>query len=210
MDIAKFKKQPILGILRGIDPGHIDELVSTIASSGLYAMEITMNTRNAAGLIAKAVRASGNRLAVGAGTVLDKETLKVSLDAGATFIVTPILVDDVVKHCVKNNIPVFPGAFSPQEIYRAWHCGATMVKVFPAGIVGPKYFREILGPFNDIELLACGGVTPDNLKDYFASGASAVAFGASVFKKEWLEANDFAAIAKAIRAFIKACSACRN
>ena len=149
-------------------------------------------------------------MAIGAGTVLDKKTLKVALDAGASFIVTPVLIEDVTKHCQKSSIPVFPGAFSPQEIYRAWECGATMVKVFPAGILGPRYFREIRGPFNDIELLACGGVTTDNLKDYFSNGAAAAAFGASIFRKEWLDAEDFSSIAKAISVFIEAYKACQN
>lgn len=210
MDIIKFKKEPILGILRGIEAGCIDGLVDAVTSSGLYSIEITMNTKDSGKLIKKACRAALPRLAIGAGTVLDMKTLKTALDAGATFIVTPVLVEDVMKYCVKNRIPVFPGAFSPQEIYKAWQNGATMVKVFPAGILGPKYFREIKGPFNDIELLACGGVTPENLKDYFTNGASAAAFGASVFKKEWLDAKDFASIARAIGAFKDAFAICRN
>lgn len=202
MDIGEFKKRPILGILRGVKGESIVPLIETVASAGLGAIEITMNTKGAASLIAKAVKASGKRLAIGAGTVLTEKDLKTAIDAGATFIVMPVLVESVVKSCVKKKIPVFPGALTPQEIYRAWQSGATMVKVFPSGTFGPKYFSELKGPFSGIELLACGGVTPENMKEYFACGASAVAFGASVFRREWLDAGDFESIGAAIRRFV--------
>jgi 2-dehydro-3-deoxyphosphogluconate aldolase/(4S)-4-hydroxy-2-oxoglutarate aldolase len=204
VDVAKFKRKPILGILRGVELDIIEPLVETIISSGLETMEITMNTANAVDLIKKAKQASGNRLTIGAGTVLTKDSLKSALGSGATFIVTPVVVEDVVEYCVKKEIPVFPGALTPTEIYRAWQAGATMVKVFPAKFFGTDYFRKIKGPFNQIELLACAGVTAQNMKDYFASGASAVAFGASVFRKEWLEEKDFKSIALAVKEYIDA------
>ncbi len=202
MDIAKFKKLPILGILRGIEFEVLEPLVAAIESAGLKTIEITMNTKDAPKLIKEAIRFSKNRLSIGAGTVIDKESLKLALNAGATFIVMPVLVKDVMRYCVKKRIPVFPGALTPQEIYNAWNAGATMVKVFPSNFFGPYYFKEIKGPFDKIELLACGGVTPENMKSYFACGASAVSFGASVFKKEWLSNKDFASIGDSIKKFI--------
>lgn len=202
MDVKKFKELPILGILRGVEIDIIDPLMEAICASGLQTIEITMNTKNAAALIKEAVRVSKNRLTIGAGTVLDTDTLKAALGAGATFCVTPVLVKDVMVYCVKNKIPVFPGALTPLEIYNAWLAGATMVKVFPAKFFGPEYIKEILGPFNEIELLACAGITPQNIKAYFESGFSAVSFGASVFKKELLEKKDFAAIRDGIREFM--------
>ena len=204
MDIAVFKKKPILGILRGIEADLIEPLVETVISAGLATLEITMNTCEAAGLIRKAKQAGGNRLTLGAGTVLTLPDLKSALDNGASFIVLPVLVKEVVEYCVKNKIPVFPGAFTPGEIYQAHLSGATMVKVFPAKFFGPEYFRELKGPFDKIELLACGGVTPENLKNYFASGASAVTFGASIFRKDWLVAGNFKAIGQAVKNFIDA------
>jgi 2-dehydro-3-deoxyphosphogluconate aldolase/(4S)-4-hydroxy-2-oxoglutarate aldolase len=204
MDVASFKKKPILGILRGVKADCMEPLVETVISSGLEAIEITMNSASAPELIRKAKQVSLNRLTIGAGTVLSIDSLKLALESGATFIVTPVLVKDVVEYCVKSKIPVFPGALTPFEIYQAWAAGATMVKVFPAKLFGPEYFREIKGPFNDIELLACSGVTPQNMQEYFASGASAVSFGASVFKKEWLVAKDFKAIGQAVKKYIDA------
>jgi 2-dehydro-3-deoxyphosphogluconate aldolase/(4S)-4-hydroxy-2-oxoglutarate aldolase len=114
----------------------------------------------------------------------------------------PALIREVVDHCTKNKIPVFPGAFTPQEVYDAWNAGATMVKVFPAAMFGPAYIKELKAPFDKIELLACGGITPDNIKTYFINGSSAVAFGASVFRKEWLEKHDFENIRLSIKKLI--------
>jgi len=203
MDTAKFKQLPILGILRGIRAGEVEPLIETIDAAGLRTIEFTMNTAGAAGLIRKAVTVSQKRLTIGAGTVLNMDDLKAALDAGATFIVMPVMVNDVMAYCVKKKIPVFPGALTPQEIAAAWRAGATMVKVFPSSFFGPQYFKEIKGPFQDIELLACGGVTPENLKAYFSAGASAVSFGASVFKKEWLAQKDFRSIGRAVKRFIR-------
>lgn len=204
MDVKKFKKLPILGILRGIEAEVIEPLTETVISAGLETIEITMNTKGAPGLIRKMVDCAKGRLTVGAGTVLDMGSLKAALDAGATFIVTPVLVNEVTAYCVKNKVSVFPGALTPQEIYNAWNAGATMVKVFPSNFFGPAYFKEIKGPFNDIELLTCGGVTPDNIAEYFKNGAAAISFGASVFKREWLVSNKFKNIGGVIKKYINA------
>lgn len=204
MNIERFKKKPVMGILRGIESGVLEPLIETLISAGLETIEITMNTKDASGLIRKAASLSKNRLCIGAGTVLNMDSLKSALDAGASFIVMPVIVDQVLGYCVKNSIPVFPGALTPQEIFRAWEAGATMVKVFPAKFFGPEYFKEIKGPFNNVELLACSGVTPDNLKSYFLNGASGVAFGASVFKKDWLDGKDFTSISQRVKEYLAA------
>jgi 2-dehydro-3-deoxyphosphogluconate aldolase/(4S)-4-hydroxy-2-oxoglutarate aldolase len=202
MDVPEFKKQPVLGIVRGVELAQIEPLIAAVISSGLKTLEITMNTKHAARLIQKAKKAAKNKLVLGAGTVLDMRSLKNALDAGATFIVMPVLVRDVLAYCLKNKIPAFPGALTPQEIYTAWREGATMVKVFPAKFFGPEYFSEIKGPLDDIELMAVSGVTPHNMREYLSCGASAVAFGASVFKKEWLQKKDYRSIAAAIKAYL--------
>jgi len=203
MDLKNFSKKPVLGIVRGISDSDVEPLVEAVVSAGLETMEITMNTGGAASLIKKAVKVSGGRLAIGAGTVLGMDDLRAALSAGATFIVTPVLVPDVTAYCVKNKIPVFPGALTPSEIYAAWNAGASMVKVFPSGFFGPEYFREIKGPFAGIKLLACGGVRPENMNEYFKAGADAVSFGAGVFKKNLLDKKDYKAISGLVRRFIE-------
>ncbi|MCP4614229.1 MAG: bifunctional 4-hydroxy-2-oxoglutarate aldolase/2-dehydro-3-deoxy-phosphogluconate aldolase [Planctomycetes bacterium] len=194
MDISQFKKLPIMGILRGVESDIIEPLTETIVSSGLRTIEITMNTPGAPNLIRQMSKVADGRLTIGAGTVLTMDDLQQALDAGATFIVLPTLVPEVVEYCTSKAIPVFPGALTPLEINNAWEVGATMVKVFPAKVFGPEYFKEIKGPFSDVELLACGGVNPDNIREFFWCGASAIAFGGSVFKSESLRQRDFQSI----------------
>lgn len=202
MDVARFKKLPLMGILRALRSDHAEELGEAVISSGLETIEIAMNSEDAAGLIRQVKRLAKGRLMVGAGTVLNLEILKNALDAGATFIVTPVIVPEVMEYCVKNVIPVFPGALTPGEVYAAWSAGATMVKVFPSGTFGPAYFRELKAPFSHIELMACGGVTAENVNLYFSNGASAVAFGSSVFKKESIDRKDFDGIGNSIKRLV--------
>jgi len=204
MDIDKFKQLPILGILRGIDKNAIEPIVEAVIASGLKTIEITMNTVGAPELIRLMVNKANGRLTVGAGTVLSMDDLLIALKAGASFIVMPVLIGNIVEYCVKHSIPIFPGALTPQEIYRAWDAGASMVKIFPANVFGPEYFKEIHGPFNNIELLACGGVNSENICTFFSCGASAVAFGGSIFKKSWIKDHDFLSIKEAIEKLITA------
>lgn len=204
MKVEKFEQLPIMGILRGGDYDVIAPLVETVVGAGLETLEIAMNTPNAAAMIRRVREVAGTRLVVGAGTVMDLALLDEALEAGARFIVMPTVVDEVVGRCRELDIPVFPGALTPQEIHRAWRAGATMVKLFPAKVFGPEYLREIGGPFPHIKLLACGGVSVDNLAVFFSCGASAVAFGSSVFRPEWLANREFARIGEALRGLLAA------
>ncbi len=203
MDVSHFKQLPIMGILRGVAVDIIEELTECVISAGLKTIEITMNTPAAPKLLDKLKSASKGVLNIGAGTVLDIEDLKKALDSGAEFVVSPVFLPEIVEYCRNKSIPVFPGALTPHEIYDAWSAGASMVKVFPAKFFGPTYFKEIKGPFADIELLACGGVNSKNIGEFFACGASAVAFGGSIFKKEWLDAREFTLIGEQIKKLVE-------
>ncbi len=207
MDVARFRRLPLMAILRGVSSDRLEPLLEAILAGGLETVEITMNTPGAAGLIARAVRVCGRSAMVGAGTVLDVGSLKSALDAGASFIVMPVVVKEVVLECVRQKIPVFPGALCPQEIFEAWSLGATMVKVFPSRLFGPEYFRELKGPFDSIELMACSGVRPGNLKAYFDCGASAAAIGSGVFRQDLVEAGKFDRIASSVRGYLRVYSA---
>ncbi|MBF0494862.1 MAG: bifunctional 4-hydroxy-2-oxoglutarate aldolase/2-dehydro-3-deoxy-phosphogluconate aldolase, partial [Candidatus Omnitrophica bacterium] len=191
MNIENFCKLPILGILRGITLAESAPILEACQSAGLKTLEITMNTPNAPEIIKYFSKHAGKDISVGAGTVITEDGLNKAIDAGAEFIVMPAFLGNIMKICKTKNIPVFPGALTPTEVLQAWQSGAAMVKVFPAGVFGPKYFTELKGPLNDVKLMAVGGVNEKNIKDYFKAGADAVAFGASVFKREWLDAGNF-------------------
>ncbi len=204
MELRRFRDLPLLGILRGVRRRDIEPVTEAVVAAGLTAIEVTMNTFDAADLIRGVRESAGPALMVGAGTVLDTAALETALEAGATFIVLPVVVPEVVARCVERGIPVFPGALTPREILDAWRTGATMVKVFPASVVGPAYFREVKGPLPDIELLACGGVTAENMRAYVSAGASAVAFGGSVFRPEWLAAGQYGQVGAQVRRLVEA------
>lgn len=206
MDLARFRRLPLVGILRGIAAADVEPLAEAVIDAGLATVEITMNTDGAPALIARLRAVAGERLMVGAGTVLDLDAYVAARNAGASFIVMPTLVAPVVERCVAERVPVFPGALTPQEIHTAWNAGATMVKVFPAGVFGPRYLREVRAPFDQVALMAVGGVTADNLAEYFACGASAAAFGASVFRRDWLATRAYDQIGAGIRRLVSACS----
>ena len=193
-----------MGILRAKSEVEIEILVEALISSGLKTLEITMNSHDAVNLISRAKEASSGRLSLGAGTVLSVSDMEKALEAGAEFIVMPCQVPEISKYCKDKGIPVFPGAFTPQEVWNAWESGADMVKIFPSSMFGPKYFKELKGPFNNVKLMAVGGVRAENIAEYFASGASAVAFGGSVFKQELIEKGEYAAIGDTVKQYVDA------
>jgi 2-dehydro-3-deoxyphosphogluconate aldolase/(4S)-4-hydroxy-2-oxoglutarate aldolase len=185
---------PFLGILRG---------AKVCIHCGLQYLEITMNTENAPQLISKMIRLTKNKITVGAGTVLNCKDYDQAAAAGAQFIVSPSVAEDVIKKCVKNSIPVFPGALTPTEVQKAWDLGATMVKLFPASVFGPAYIKELKGPFNLIRIMAVGGVDEKNISDYFSSGVDAIAFGVSIFNQKWMAEDCYDLIEEKLKTLIE-------
>jgi 2-dehydro-3-deoxyphosphogluconate aldolase/(4S)-4-hydroxy-2-oxoglutarate aldolase len=197
---------PLLGILRGAAEKDLVPLLEIFSRQRLDYLEITMNTEGAADLIRKACIYKEGRIRIGAGTVLSLKDLKTATRSGAEFIVTPSVCTEVIQVCVKEKIPVFPGAFSPTEIHNAWNLGATMVKVFPAGQLGSDYIKAIKGPFNTIRMMAVGGISEKNAIEYFKAGVDAVGFGSSTIKPVWLKANRYDLIEHSIKELISSCS----
>jgi 2-dehydro-3-deoxyphosphogluconate aldolase/(4S)-4-hydroxy-2-oxoglutarate aldolase len=185
----RFHEMPIVGILRGYSREQVDMLAAPYLESGMGTLEVTMNSGEAAATISSLVKSFGGRLNIGAGTVCTQKDLDKALAAGAQFIVTPILDKEVVRACRKKKIPVFPGAYTPTEIYRAWSLGAEMVKVFPATDLGPGYIRELLGPLDRLSLLPTGGVNPGNFIDFLRAGAKGVGMGGHLFPRQMIEAG---------------------
>jgi len=189
-DWDKFSHTPIVAILRGYDLETIQSIARSYSAAGFYALEVTMNTVGAAEII-DLLQKEFDALSIGAGTVCTMPDLEAALAAGAQFIVTPILDEQIVQHCVQENIPVFPGAYTPTEIYRAWSAGASAVKVFPAAQLGAKYIKDVLAPLNEIRLLPTGGVSLENIGDYFEAGAAGVGMGSSLLDKKLIEREDY-------------------
>lgn len=204
MNIEHFNQLPIVGIMRGITEEMLDPISEICKKSDIQAIEVTMNTENAPHLISSLQIKTGTSVTVGAGTVLNMDDLELALKAGADFIVMPGIQEEVISECVEMNIPVFPGALTPTEIQKAWDLGATMVKVFPSNVFGPKYFSDIKGPLNKTKLLACGGVTPTTIAEYFSNGADAVSFGTSIFNLDWMKDGQYEKVSTSMQELIDA------
>ncbi|HTF17366.1 MAG TPA: bifunctional 4-hydroxy-2-oxoglutarate aldolase/2-dehydro-3-deoxy-phosphogluconate aldolase [Chryseolinea sp.] len=194
---------PVVGIIRDKTPDEVMSILPLYAASGLTTVEITMNTPNAVSMIGEALKAHGGYLNIGAGTVCNMTDLTSALEAGAQFIVTPNLDEEVIRYCVQRQVPVFPGAYTPSEIYKAWSLGATMVKMFPANVLGTSYMKELKGPMGQIRLMATGGVNLDNCVDFFQAGASAVGIGSQLFDHNMIANRDWDGLMNHFKRFVK-------
>ncbi|MFC5624827.1 bifunctional 4-hydroxy-2-oxoglutarate aldolase/2-dehydro-3-deoxy-phosphogluconate aldolase [Algoriphagus winogradskyi] len=191
----RFKAAPIVGIIRGQSLEVVLKIAKAYEDAGLTTLEVTMNTAGAASIIST-LRNDFPSLNIGAGTVCNLADLREAIDAGAQFIVTPILDETVIQHAADENIPIFPGAFSPTEIYKAWSLGASAVKVFPATKLGVEFIKDVLGPLDQVKLLPTGGVSKSNIKSWFAAGAFGVGMGGALMDKKLVEAGDFESLKK--------------
>lgn len=189
-----FNKIPVVGIIRNLSFQEVENIFPIYKQSGLTTIEITVNTPGAGEIIRYSIDHFGEELNVGAGTVCTLKDLSLALDSGAQFIVTPILNVEVIKACVERNIPVFSGAFTPTEIYKAWTAGSAMVKVFPATSLGPGYIKDILGPLNEINLMPTGGVNIDNAVDFLKAGAKGLGLGSQLFNKKHIKEKNWVAL----------------
>lgn len=163
-------------------------------AGGINAVEITLPTPGALEAIAAVRHDLGEGRYIGAGTVLDVDDARRATDAGSQFLVTPILDLHVVHAAVEWSVPVMPGAFTPTEIYAAWKAGASLVKVFPAGRLGPGFLKDILAPMPMLKLAPTGGVSLDNLAEWYRAGAFAAGAGSSLARKVWLADGDWGAL----------------
>lgn len=189
-DVNLFQSVPIIGILRNIPKNRIDTILPLFGTEGLGTVEITMNSPNAFELIRHCADVYGSDLNIGAGTVCDINDLEKALSAGATFIVTPNFDESVVRRCKKLNIPVFVGAMTPSEVYQAWNAGATMIKLFPADLLGPRYLSALKAPLSQVRFLATGGINLSNMEDFWRAGARGFGVGTPLFPAHLLKAND--------------------
>lgn len=197
-----FHQMPIVGIVRHIAREDVRQILPIFQEAGLTTVEVTMNTPGAETIIQDALKKYPISLNIGAGTVCSEADLERALAAGAQFIVTPIINKKVIKACVKKGVPIFPGAFTPSEIYKAWSVGASMVKVFPTTALGPAYIRDVKAPLNQIKLLPTGGVTLTNMSDFMKAGADGLGIGSHLFDPHLIAKQDWPGLKAHFQAFV--------
>jgi 2-dehydro-3-deoxyphosphogluconate aldolase / (4S)-4-hydroxy-2-oxoglutarate aldolase len=203
--LSLIRELAVIPVVRVPSYEHAMCAVRGILDSGVNIVEITLTVPNACSIIRELTTKYGQKLLVGAGTVLDVENCKQALEAGADFIVSPAFDKDVVGMARQHNKIAVPGALTPTEIVTAWNTGADMVKIFPCNALGgTPYIRALRGPFPNIEFVITGGVTIDTAPEFLAAGASAVGVGESVLLPDALAKNDHTTVGAAVRKFAAA------
>jgi len=193
----------VVAVIRVASAQEAVEVCGAIAKGGVKPIEITMTVPGAIDAIKELKGAMGDNVLLGAGTVLDPETARAVVLAGAEFVVCPTLNLEVIEVCRRYSKIVIPGAFTPTEILTAWEAGADIVKVFPATVGGPRYLRDIRGPLPQIRLMPVGGVNIDNTPDFIKAGAVAVAAGTSLVDRKAVSEGKYDIITENARKFVE-------
>lgn len=206
--VCKMKRHTVnskvIGILRGVDKDFFSEIVDASFSSGLLALEVTMNTDNVLTMIEENLTKVPEGAYLGVGTVRTIQEAKAAISAGAMFLVTPNVNIEVIEYATGLDVPVVAGALTPTEVYTAWEAGASMVKVFPCNAMGgAKYIKSLLGPFDQVRLVAVGGVNVDTVGEYFDAGVKAVGVSSSLFGRDALAEKNIKKLTKNVKNFIR-------
>lgn len=200
----------VVAVVRLEDLSDAVDVARSLAAGGVRGIEFTFTNPKAGAAITAARDALGDDAIIGAGSVLDPETARIAILAGATFIVTPVTRVETIALCRRYGVPIMSGAFTPTEILTAWEAGSAMVKVFPATALGPGYLKDVRGPLPQVKLIPTGGVTVDNAGDFIRAGASAVAMGSALVDAKVVAAKDWTTLTARARAVHGAVAAARS
>jgi 2-dehydro-3-deoxyphosphogluconate aldolase/(4S)-4-hydroxy-2-oxoglutarate aldolase len=202
--IQLIRETGIIAIMRAKSSGQLIAAAEAIRLGGVKVIEVTMTTPGALNVITEAAQKYGQEVLFGAGSVLDPETARAAILAGAGFIVAPSLNQAVISLCHRYSIPVLPGCFTPTEMMTAWEAGADMIKLFPADLGGPDLVKAILAPFPQFEIVPVGGVDLDNATEFIEKGAAALGVGSSLINQKLLDGSDMVELRRRASAFIDA------
>jgi 2-dehydro-3-deoxyphosphogluconate aldolase/(4S)-4-hydroxy-2-oxoglutarate aldolase len=192
----------VIAVVRLNDLSKAVPLTEALVAGGVRAVEFTFTNPTAGEAVAAASAALGSRALIGAGSVLDAETARVAILAGARFVVTPTVSTSTIELCNRYGVATTIGALTPTEILTAWQAGATYVKVFPANLGGPRYLRDVLGPLPQLKLIPTGGVDVDNAGEFIRAGAVAVALGSNLVDARSVATEDWETITARAQAIV--------
>ena len=200
----------VIAVIRLPDAGQLRAAADALAEGGVRVLEVTMTVPGAVRIIEELSAALPAGILVGAGTVVDAETARQVILAGARFVVSPVFRPELIETGHVHDIPVMPGCFTPTEILTAWDAGADVVKVFPATALGPTFFRDVRGPLPQVKLMPTGGVTVENAGDWIRAGAVARGVGTALVDREAVRERRFGHITAQARRFVAAVQLARG
>jgi len=200
----------VVAVIRLTDASQLSAVADALLAGGIRALEVTMTVPRAVRLIEELSARSPAGVLVGAGTVLDPETARQVILAGARFVVGPVFRPDVIEMAHRYDTAVIPGCMTPTEILTAWEAGADIVKVFPATALGPAFFKDVRGPLPQVRLMPTGGVTRDNAGDWIRAGAVAIGVGTALVDQKAVAEGRYDDITASARHFVDAVRAARS
>ncbi|MCK6613314.1 MAG: bifunctional 4-hydroxy-2-oxoglutarate aldolase/2-dehydro-3-deoxy-phosphogluconate aldolase [Ignavibacteriaceae bacterium] len=189
--LQKLLERKAVAVIRAKDPEKLRNIIQALAAGGITCAEITMTVPGAIQLIERMTKELDSNIVIGVGSVLNAETASLAIKAGAKYVVSPVLKEDIIMTAHEYDIPAMPGCFSPTEIQRAHEFGADIIKVFPADILGMGFFKSVLAPMPHLKLMPTGGVTLTNPGEWIKAGASAVGLGSALLDAKAIELNNF-------------------
>ena len=209
--VGKLLEIGVVPIIRTASSETALEAARAVHRGGIHLLEVTMTVPGALGVLESLADELGDGLLLGAGSVLDPETARAAMLAGARFIVTPGLNVKTVEICKRYSVAALPGALTPTEVIAAWEAGADMVKIFPVdNMGGPAYIKALKAPLPHIDMVPTGGVDLNNLAAFLEAGASAVAVGSSLMKTDAMKQGRYEVIEEAARDFLRVAAAART
>ncbi|MGQ3328617.1 bifunctional 4-hydroxy-2-oxoglutarate aldolase/2-dehydro-3-deoxy-phosphogluconate aldolase [Halorubrum sp. FL23] len=201
--LSRLVDSGVVAVLRGVEADQLIEITEALREGGVTAVEITADTPDVTEKLGAVAGSFDDEVVVGTGTVLDSETARATLMAGAEFVVSPSLHEDVIETCNRYGAVSAPGVMTPTEAVRGYEAGADFVKVFPAKTVGPAHLGAMKGPLGQIPMMPTGGVGPDNAAEYIDAGAFAVGAGGALVDYDAAERGDYEAITETAREFTR-------
>ncbi|WP_435094794.1 bifunctional 4-hydroxy-2-oxoglutarate aldolase/2-dehydro-3-deoxy-phosphogluconate aldolase [Halorubrum sp. N11] len=208
--LSRLVDSGVVAVLRGVEADQLIGITEALREGGVTAVEITADTPDVAEKLGEVAGSFDDEVVVGTGTVLDSETARTTLMAGAEFVVSPSLHEDVIETCNRYGAVTAPGVMTPTEAIRGYEAGADFVKVFPAKTVGPAHLGAMKGPLGQIPMMPTGGVGPDNAADYIDAGAFAVGAGGALVDYDAAARGDYEAITETAREFVQVVEDARN
>jgi 2-dehydro-3-deoxyphosphogluconate aldolase/(4S)-4-hydroxy-2-oxoglutarate aldolase len=199
--VRKLLESGVIAIIRSRSSDQLLAVADAIQAGGVVAIEVTMTTPNALRIIEKAAARYESGVLFGVGSVLDPESARAAILAGARFVVYPTMSAETIRLCNRYAVPVIPGAFTPNEILAAWEAGADLVKVFPADVGGPGYIKAVKAPLPQVRLVPVGGVNLDTAADFIRAGSDVVAVGSALVDQAMVDAGRFEEIRDRARRF---------
>ena len=189
--LKKIIENKVIAVIRSNSKDNLMPFIDLIIKSGINSIEITLTTPNALSVIKQLKNYYKGSILIGAGTVTDLDSAKKALDAGAEYIVTPVLNMEVIDYVKKSQFPVISGAFSPTEIYNSFHAGSDMIKIFPANLLGIENFKSIQVIMPKLTLMPTGGISSENAREWLNAGADVLGIGTSLINDQIISNKDY-------------------